>query len=119
MVRRCPDSVLDCLKVKIFEKGIRKIQYKCIDAWILGSKSIWKRPWYIRAELCRIFCMNIFSIEKKNLKYTYPQPCVTILQKMKRENRQQWIWFIQVSIKDIKGQEDQYNTGRPMKSRIW
>jgi len=79
------NSVLDCLKVKIIEKGIETIEYKCIDAWVIGSKSIWKCPWNIRAELCRIFCMNIFSREKKNLKYSYPQPCDIALQRMKKK----------------------------------
>jgi len=114
------DSVLDCVKTTESSQGSQndsnvKVKYHLVDAWVLGSKSIYTRKWTDRAEMCRIFCMNLASTGIP-IKYTYPKDARGLLQRIEeRMEKKDDLYIVLTRVYNAKGIEPQ----RPLKSRYW
>jgi len=107
------DTLLDCIRIK--EDGA--VVYRFIDAWVLGSQPIWKRPWGYRMEMCRLFHSQFAT---NSLKFVGPLPLMTQIEKLRElaPNIRNKIVMLLVRIRGLNEKGKPVWTGRPLKSRI-
>ena len=116
------DTVIDC--IKMYNMKNNEEIYHVFDAWVIGSKAVYKRNFLQRQEFCRVLVQGYGS---KYIKFAGAMP---IMQSLKRDalikhKHELYVWFIR-NKKSIEQKEknnkitanlSQY--WRPVNTKIW